>query len=200
MRREGLRKGNVNVHSSWTYFGLVGKAKKQKKKIPWLPAFQNYHFRHPDHPVLSPKLYARQRLVVARRKKKNQVAAIEGSRVMQKKLPLISLSEQQLVDCDDDDNGCYGGTPESAFYSLMRTHTGLESEKDYPYLSHSGPCTLKKSKEIGFVHTYHGVKNDDHAIMRAILEYGPYVFLRFVKLFFDTKNIKFDTNCFVFPS
>ena len=96
---------------------------------------------------------------------------------MQKKLPLVSLSEQQLVDCDDHDHGCYGGAPANAFYSLMETHTGLESETDYPYLSHSGPCTLKKSKEIGFVHSYHGIANNDRAIMKAILDYGPYDFL-----------------------
>ena len=46
---------------------------------------------------------------------------------------LISLSEQQLVDCDESDNGCDGGLPEQADKWLIATKNGLETETDYPY-------------------------------------------------------------------
>uniref|UniRef100_A0A0M3IAW1 Pept_C1 domain-containing protein n=1 Tax=Ascaris lumbricoides TaxID=6252 RepID=A0A0M3IAW1_ASCLU len=47
------------------------------------------------------------------------------------KNPLISLSEQELIDCDTDDNGCSGGYRPYAF-RYVRRH-GIVSEKDYPY-------------------------------------------------------------------
>ena len=58
---------------------------------------------------------------------------------------LISLSEQQLVDCDESDNGCDGGLPEQADKWLIATKNGLESEKDYPYEAVVGDADL-----IGF--------------------------------------------------
>ena len=43
---------------------------------------------------------------------------------------LISLSEQELVDCDEEDNGCGGGLMENAFLFAMMG--GMSSEEDYP--------------------------------------------------------------------
>ncbi len=43
------------------------------------------------------------------------VANIEGARVVQGKDKLLSLSEQQLVDCDHVDQGCEGGLPSNVY-------------------------------------------------------------------------------------
>ena len=54
---------------------------------------------------------------------------------------LRSLSEQQLVSCDTDfNNGCGGGRQEDAFDYVMGYpgHSGLTTEKNYPYLSGDG--------------------------------------------------------------
>nr|CDS18716.1 cathepsin l1 [Echinococcus granulosus] len=58
--------------------------------------------------------------------------ALEGQ-LKRKKGKLISVSEQQLVDCSTDmgNEGCNGGYMNDAFQYWMRN--GAESESDYPY-------------------------------------------------------------------
>jgi C1A family cysteine protease len=52
---------------------------------------------------------------------------------------LVSVSEQQLVDCDHNgDQGCQGGLPENAFKYVKAS--GLESENQYPYTGRNGNC------------------------------------------------------------
>merc|ERR1711862_281109 len=52
------------------------------------------------------------------------IANVEGQNFL-KNNQLLSLSEQELVDCDTDDNGCGGGLPSNAYKDLIRTGTGL---------------------------------------------------------------------------
>lgn len=49
---------------------------------------------------------------------------------------LISLSEQQLVSCDESDHGCEGGLMDNAF-KFAETY-GICTEADYPYISGAG--------------------------------------------------------------
>jgi len=52
---------------------------------------------------------------------------------------LISLSEEELVDCSGGgDHGCSGGDPASAFNWIVKN--GICSEKSYPYTAYQDEC------------------------------------------------------------
>lgn len=61
--------------------------------------------------------------------------------------PLISLAEQQLVDCAGgfENHGCNGGLPSQAFQYLMWAG-GQEKESDYKYTARDGSCKFDPKK------------------------------------------------------
>merc|ERR1711872_670045 len=92
---------------------------------------------------------------------------------------LVSLSEEQLVECswDQGNQGCNGGLMDSAFKYIIEA-PGLESEHDYPYTSgggHSGhDCKFDKSKVKATISSYVDVKHkDEDALKQAVATVGP---------------------------
>ncbi|XP_031478482.1 thiol protease SEN102-like [Nymphaea colorata] len=72
------------------------------------------------------------------------VVAIEGiTQIKTKKL--VSVSEQELVDCDTGNGGCNGGLMEKAF-EFVEKNGGLALEKKYPYTEKQGKCNVSKLK------------------------------------------------------
>ncbi|KAL8564272.1 hypothetical protein ACOMHN_050883 [Nucella lapillus] len=69
---------------------------------------------------------------------------IEGQVAIKKKT-LLSLSEQELVDCDKLDQGCEGGLPANA-YQAIKTLGGLETEKDYSYKGKDEKCEFNRTE------------------------------------------------------
>jgi len=53
---------------------------------------------------------------------------------------LLSLAEQQLVDCDSHNNGCGGGWPATAYKYYLSNDTGVCSESSYAYKAKAGSC------------------------------------------------------------
>lgn len=72
------------------------------------------------------------------------VASIEGVHQI-KTGRLVSLSEQEIVDCDrgGNDHGCRGGYPRSAMEWVTR-NGGLTTESDYPYVGSQRQCMSGK--------------------------------------------------------
>ncbi|GAA0160487.1 cysteine protease [Lithospermum erythrorhizon] len=59
---------------------------------------------------------------------------------------LVSLSEQELVDCDTggEDQGCGGGLMDYGFNFIVKNH-GLTTESNYPYQGVDATCNTKKA-------------------------------------------------------
>jgi len=84
---------------------------------------------------------------------------IEGQWFL-KKNQLISLSEQQLVDCDKVDQGCNGGLPSDAYKQII-SWGGLESEADYPYTGADGTCESSASKYKIYINDSLAISKDE---------------------------------------
>ncbi|MQL78207.1 hypothetical protein Taro_010648 [Colocasia esculenta] len=52
---------------------------------------------------------------------------------------LITLSEQQLLDCDDQNFGCDGGFVCRA-YEYIERNGGIDTDQNYPYVALNGTC------------------------------------------------------------
>jgi C1A family cysteine protease len=86
---------------------------------------------------------------------------------------LKSFSEQQLVDCSKQNNGCNGGLMDYAFKYIETAP--LELEGTYPYKGKDGTCEYTKSKGVGKVKAFKDVRNDSGkgAQLKAALKHGP---------------------------
>jgi len=69
--------------------------------------------------------------------------AIEGINKI-KTGSLVSLSEQELIDCDRSYNsGCGGGLMDYAFKFVVK-NGGIDTEEDYPFREVDGTCNKNK--------------------------------------------------------
>jgi C1A family cysteine protease len=100
--------------------------------------------------------------------------AVEGADAI-KTGTLKSFSEQQLVSCSTQNNGCNGGLMDYAF-SYIASGNSLELEASYPYTSGSGrvaSCTYSKSQGVGTVSAHHDVAAGSKSQMKAALAQQP---------------------------
>jgi cathepsin F len=101
------------------------------------------------------------------------IANIEGTHFAQSN-NLVSLSEQELVDCDTVDQGCNGGLPSQALEYLKKNNLGEEAESDYSYTARDGSCQAAKSSEKVFVSAWAVVDGtDEDQLAAALIKHGP---------------------------
>ncbi|CAI0429639.1 unnamed protein product [Linum tenue] len=88
-----------------------------------------------------------------------------------KKGKLVSLSEQELVDCDTkgEDQGCGGGLMDDAFKFIIQ-NKGLTTETNYPYTAADGSCSAsKEGNPAATIKGYEDVPaNNEVALMKAV--------------------------------
>jgi len=101
--------------------------------------------------------------------------------VAHKQLPLIS--EQQLVDCEQDcmiypgttqqvcDAGCDGGLMPNAFTYAIRV--GMVSEDDYPYVGVDQTCKLDESQIKYHFSSWSWVDDNEDAMVAGLNDKGP---------------------------
>uniref|UniRef100_A0A3B4UWV3 Cathepsin L.1 n=2 Tax=Seriola dumerili TaxID=41447 RepID=A0A3B4UWV3_SERDU len=88
---------------------------------------------------------------------------------------LVSLSEQQLVDCSGDygNMGCMGGLMDNAF-RYIKANGGIDTEDSYPYEAEDGECRFNPAtigaKCTGYVDVKQG---DEDALKEAVATIGP---------------------------
>jgi len=102
------------------------------------------------------------------------VGSLEGQH-FKKEGKLVSLSEQNLVDCSasEGNNGCQGGWMDQA-YEYVKDNKGIDTEDGYPYTGVDGKCSYSANSIgatlTGFADVKHG---DENALKEAVGTVGP---------------------------
>ncbi|XP_059633792.1 cysteine proteinase mucunain-like [Cornus florida] len=97
------------------------------------------------------------------------IAAVEGINKIVTG-DLMSLSEQELVDCDTSYNeGCNGGLMDYAFEFIIN-NGGIDTEDDYPYKARDSICDqYRKNAKVVTIDGYEDVPpNDEKALQKAV--------------------------------
>lgn len=100
--------------------------------------------------------------------------SMEGANYITKN-KLISLSEQQLVDCSraEGDQGCFGGLMDDAFEYVIK-NGGIDTESDYPYFAKSGTCTTAKARKHAVtIASYSDVPHNDEGQLESAVAQQP---------------------------
>lgn len=87
---------------------------------------------------------------------------------------LVSLSEQQLVDCSTSfgNHGCQGGLMDNAFRYLRTVKD--DTEASYPYKAENGKCKYNPATAVVGDTGYTDIpKKDEDALQEAVANVGP---------------------------
>jgi cathepsin L len=88
---------------------------------------------------------------------------------------LLQFSEQNIVDCDTNNDGCDGGWPYLAYeYVIAKQGGKFNLRSDYPYTARDGACKFNagtgQANLVGYVNVTYGDEND---LLNKVYTYGP---------------------------
>jgi len=89
---------------------------------------------------------------------------------------LKPLSKQQLIDCDYNNKGCKGGSPEIAFKHYEKGVYAM-TESEYPYEAKDGKCRYDKKRATSgvTVSSYSKIEKGDRSKLEDALSQQPVV-------------------------
>ncbi|UYV60952.1 CTSL [Cordylochernes scorpioides] len=96
--------------------------------------------------------------------------ALEGQHY-RKSGKLVSLSEQNLVDCSTK-NGCGGGVMIKAYKYIIK-NGGIDTEESYPYKAEDDYCHYNKSNIGATCKGYKKINEDEESLKQALAAEGP---------------------------
>jgi xylem cysteine proteinase len=96
------------------------------------------------------------------------LTAVEGAWAISRNV-LEKFSEQQLVDCDEENRACGGGWHYYAYKHILKAG-GIQRRSDYPYIAKpNGECRMDPKKFVGKLEDYYMVpRNACHEVLVAL--------------------------------
>ena len=94
------------------------------------------------------------------------VGAVESAWAIKNNV-LYNLSEQELVDCSSQNNGCEGGEMDMAFEFIM--NNSLCTNLSYPYVAIDEECDMEQCNPVVTITNYTDVlKNNESSLKNAV--------------------------------
>jgi len=98
--------------------------------------------------------------------------SLEGQ-IFKKTGELVSLSTQQLVDCDKKSSGCNGGLEIWAWDYVIK-NGGINTDEDYPYeAKHHHNCNFDANNKVLTMTDYIEYPNDEEMLTNNLATEGP---------------------------
>lgn len=105
----------------------------------------------------------------------------------------VTLSEQQLLDCNTDNNGCYGGDVKIALKYIM-ANRGIQTDTSYPYITKRNSCRYDPTKAVVRVQKFIRGSKDEEELKKLLYTVGPVTVTMNASLLKDYKRGIYSPN------